>query len=221
LLVAGVVVFAYPRIAQWHYAKEARRIIEKFDESAADLNRGTAESTVDLTGLHKAMQAYNQVIYEEKQENLNDIFAYQVASFDLAQWGLEENLVGYIEVPRMRVQLPIYLGATDSNMSRGAVHLSQTSLPIGGKNTNSVIAAHRGWSTAAMFRDIEYLQTGDEIFITNLWETLTYRVTEIKVIDPSDIHEVRIQSDKDMVTLLTCHPYAQNYQRYIVYCERD
>ena len=90
-------------------------------------------------------------------------------------------------------------------------------MPIGGQNTNCVIAAHR---MGGFFGDIELLQIGDLIRITNLWETLTYRVAKITVIDPYDTDKIKIIPGKDMITLLTCHPYWSNRTRYIVYCER-
>ena len=120
----------------------------------------------------------------------------------------------------MEVELPILLGANTENMKEGAVHLTETSYPVGGENTNCVLAAHRGSSRAAMFRDIEILEIGDEIIIRNFRETLTYRVAELRVISPTDVQELLIQPGRDLVTLITCHPYRHNDQRYVVYCER-
>ena len=108
----------------------------------------------------------------------------------------------------------------EENMSKGAAQLTETSMPIGGNNTNMAVVAHRGYSYAKMFREIEKLKIGDEIFITNFWETMTYKVERIEVISPDEIDKIRIQEGKDMVTLVTCHPYPHNYQRYLVYCER-
>ena len=104
---------------------------------------------------------------------------------------------------------------------KGAGHLSETSIPIGGNNTNSVIAAHRGMKSHPMFRDIENLSIGDEVKITNMWDELIYKVVETKVINPDEISEVLIQEGRDLITLITCHPYTKNYQRYVVYCERQ
>ena len=99
--------------------------------------------------------------------------------------------------------------------------MSQTSLPIGGIDTNCVIAGHRGYSGASYFRYIEKLSVGDSVTITNLWESLHYRVSEIKIIDPYDVDEILIQEGRELITLLTCHPYASGgRQRYVVYCER-
>ena len=105
-------------------------------------------------------------------------------------------------------------------MYKGATHLSQTSIPIGGNNTNSVIAAHRGLIRNKMFRNIDKLGNGDIIKINNMWGELTYKVIKTEVIHPTNINEILIQKDKDLITLVTCHPYRVNTHRYIVICER-
>ena len=222
VLIAGIGVMAFPYIQQWIYDKNARSTAGEFDEWRQELleKADGATGVPYLQELYAAMQVYNLDLYENGQEGFRDAWSYQEASFDLMEWGLKDDMVGYINIPRMNVKLPVYLGATTENMKRGAVHLSQTSLPIGGENTNCVIAAHRGYSGAAMFRDIEALEIGDEITITNLWTTMTYRVAELKVIRPNETGEVLIQDGRDLVTLITCHPYRYNYQRYVVYCER-
>ena len=127
-----------------------------------------------------------------------------------------------ISIPAINLSMPIYLGATDAHLTAGAAQLSQTSLPIGGTNTNCVIAGHRGYNGAAYFRNITELQPGDVIQITNLWETLTYTVKTTDIIEPYDVEKILIREGKDMITLLTCHPYASGgKQRYVVYCERE
>ena len=106
-------------------------------------------------------------------------------------------------------------------MADGAAQLCQTSLRIGGENTNCVIAGHRGWRGASYFRYIEKLRIGDEVRITNLWETLHYRVVDIQIIAPYEVERILIQEGRDLITLLTCHPYASGgKQRYLVFCER-
>lgn len=223
LLTAGVAVLLYPHVMQKLYDRDAREKIESFDRQREE-EKGQGEDggkeEAYLPELYAAMQAYNRDLYENGKAGFRDAWSYQTPSFDLTEWGLPDNMVGYIDIPRMGVELPLYLGADEENMRRGAVHLSQTSLPIGGENTNCVIAAHRGYAKAAMFRDIEELRTGDRLTVTNLWETLTYQVVETKVILPTDTEEVLIQEGRDLVTLITCHPYRHNYQRYVVYCER-
>lgn len=127
--------------------------------------------------------------------------------------------MGYVTIPAIDEELPLYLGADEENLSKGAAVLAKTSMPVGGTNTNCVIAAHRGYGGVAMFRDIEELSVGDKVYVTNLWETLTYEVVRIIVIRPDDLDAVKIVEGEDMVTLVTCHPYPHNYQRYVVYCQ--
>ncbi len=94
-------------------------------------------------------------------------------------------------------------------------------VPIGGVNTNCVIAGHRGWYGADYFRHIDRLQAGDMVTITNLWETLTYTVVDIQIIQPHEAEKIKIQPGRDLLTLITCHPYASGgRQRLVIYCER-
>ena len=231
--LAGLTIFLWPELVGAHLNYQAHvAVSEFFDMSAATENDNdvtfeyvdgpTASPTPrPYAELYEAMQQYNAQIYESGQAGLTDAWAYQQASFDLTAYGVEDGAMGVISIPKMDVELPIYLGATYDNMAKGAVHLSQTSLPIGGIDTNCVIAAHRGWYGAPYFRYIDLLEAGDEVYITNLWETLTYEVTSIKVIEPNDIDEILIQPGRDMLTLLTCHPYASGGRyRYVVYCDR-
>ncbi len=172
--------------------------------------------------LWEDMNSYNETIYAEEQAGLKNKASYRNPSFLLSDYGLESEVFGVVQIPKLEIQLPIYLGATTDHMSKGAAHLSQTSLPIGGKNTNCVIAGHCGWEGAAYFRYISELKPGDEIFITNLWETLTYTVTESKIIEPNETDNILIQEGRDMLTLLTCHPYASGgRQRLLVFCDRE
>ena len=126
-----------------------------------------------------------------------------------------------MNIPSIRITLPIYLGANNSNMKLGAAHLTGTSYPIGGNNTNSVIAAHRGFYKTLMFRHIDRIKIGDKLYIKNFKETLTYRAVKIDIIDSKNINSLVIQDNRDMITIISCHPYPFNYQRYFVYFERD
>jgi len=120
----------------------------------------------------------------------------------------------------MNIRIPIFAGAHDGNMLRGAAHLTQSSLPVGGINSNAVITAHRGLSRARMFRDIEDMQEGDYIYITNFYQTLRYRVFYMRVIEDYEVDFLKIQPGRDLITLKTCHPYRLNHQRFLVYAER-
>ncbi len=171
--------------------------------------------------LYRELIRHNEALYQTGQSAFVEPFSYEQPEVDLSSNGLENNVIEFISIEKMDIRLPILLGANEENMKKGAAHLTNTSYPVGGGNTNCVLAAHRGYSRTAMFRDIELLEPGDKVVIENFRERLTYRVEETKVIDPEEIDEVLIQEGKDMVTLITCHPYGENRQRYVVYCTRN
>lgn len=168
------------------------------------------------------MKAYNKAIFREGQKGLSDPSAYEGSCFRLSDYGLDSEVFGVLSIPKLDLQMPIYMGAAKENMAAGAAVMGQTSLPIGGSDTNCVLAGHRGWNGAAYFLYINQLEPGDTVTVTNLWETLNYQVKETKVIDPNDVEAILIQPGRELLTLLTCHPPASGgKQRYLVFCERD
>ena len=236
IFAAGLGVLLYPSlqgaITDHRIVQEAHEFLEMLETIPTKPEAEATEPTeptepietepVLYPELLNAMQSYNQQIWEEKQAGLCDPWSYEQPSFTLGDYGLEDEVFGVITIPRLQLEMPIYLGATYKHMADGAAHLSQTSLPIGGENTNCVIAGHRGWGGASYFRYITELEAGDEVIITNLWGELRYTVTETKIIDPNDVEEILIQQDRELLTLLTCHPYASGGKyRYVVYCERN
>lgn len=243
VLIAGLGILLYPHFNGWITDYQLRMEAEKFlsyvdtaptiptesTEPSIPASTGTeptepeeTETPILYPELLEAMQNYNREIWEQRQVGLCDPWAYTQPSFKLGEYGLEDEVFGVITIPKLDIELPIYLGATNKHMADGAAHLSQTSIPVGGENTNSVIAGHRGYRGAAYFRYITELKPGDEIIITNLWGQLRYTVVETKIIDPNDVDEILIQENRELLTLLTCHPYASGgKQRYVVYCERN
>lgn len=232
LLLSGLGLLFYPSVNAWLEERKIGQHVGAFRNTVTDLQQScgktapaatapAGESTIPYAGLLEAMERYNESIFSDRQAELRDPWSYQAPVFDLAEYGIENGVVGILSIPKMDLELPIYLGATSEHLAGGAAQLSQTSLPIGGNNTNCVLAGHRGWYGAPFFRHIELLEIGDKIMITNLWETLNYTVSEIKVIEPYEIDKILIQPDRDLVTLLTCHPYGSGGRyRYVVYCER-
>ena len=234
VFLVGFAICAFPFIQNIvmdnQLRQEAQDFFERLDPSTIPTDPvGTEESQPTDPTLppreHEAlwddMLAYNQRIWDEKQAGLCDPWSYQQPSFTLGEYGLDEEVFGVITIPALDLEMPLYLGATSAHMAKGAAHLSQTSLPVGGMNTNCVIAGHRGYSGAAFFRYVPELKPGDEVIITNLWETMTYVVTETKIIMPNEVDQILIQEGREMITLLTCHPYASGgKQRYLVFCDR-
>lgn len=223
LFLAGASLLLYPHARSLMSEYENGQEISRFQDEKLRIEQGSGQegsTGTDYGGLLQQMQEYNASIYENGQSGLVDAWSYEQNPFDLQASGLPDDMVGYITIDAMDLRMPLYVGASRENMLKGAVVLGQTSMPIGGENTNCVIAAHRGNGGIPMFREIEVLQAGDKVEITNLWETIEYQVEKCIVIEPDDVDAVKILPGEDMVTLITCHPYPQNYQRYVVYCRR-
>jgi sortase A len=127
-----------------------------------------------------------------------------------------DGVMGEIKIPKIKVDLPIGHGTDDKTLEDGAGHTRQTSLPIGGSSTHSLIIAHRGLPRAEMFTRLDELQLGDVFTITVLDKTLTYQIDKISVVDPDDLSQISIIKGRDLVTLMTCTPYGVNTQRLLV-----
>ena len=171
--------------------------------------------------LYEMIVEYNQYLYETNQVNLTTLEAMEEVDFSLVEHGrFTEEMIGYITIEAINLSLPIFSGSSESHMLRGAAHLTQSSMPVGGINTNAVITAHRGLSRARMFNDIVHLVYGDVIVITNFYGTLRYAVVGTRVILPYLHESVLIQEGRDMLTIFTCYPYRVNTHRFLVYAER-
>lgn len=223
LIVSGLGVLLYPQFTAFLYRQNVAKQKEAFLEqihSNAQVGEASAAPSPELEALYQELKRQNEELFEEMQRDLNDPFSYQQPAVSLAQYGLTDNVIGFLSIEKMGIELPIYLGANEQNLSLGAAHLTETSYPIGGENTNCVLAAHRGYSKAPMFRQIQLLEPGDVVSIQNFRETLQYQVVETEVILPTQVDHLLIRPGQDMLTLITCHPYPTNTHRYVVYCQR-
>lgn len=233
LLLVGLYLFLYPVVSGYLSERNSKKAIQKFESikeehlKVIQTELRQEAETLELSyikkkdELYQELENHNKNIYENGQAELKDAWSYEQAGIDLSEYGIEDNIIGVLRIPKMNdLEMPILLGATYRNMATGAVLLGETSVPIGGNHTNSVIAGHRGWNGASFFIDIEALEIGDLVYVENLWENLTYEVSEIKVILPNEISQILIQEDKELLTLITCHPYGNNSHRYVVYCSR-
>lgn len=230
LYLGGLFVYAIPDLQKIVLQKENEKAVEHFKEEVEGSQQDKSSEETDPTSvdsnqipenaqLYQEMQAYNQQIFSDGQSGLTDPWSYEQETLDLSKYGIDDGMIGILDIPKMDVTLPLYLGATQEKMAKGAVMLGQTSFPVQGTDSNCVIAAHRGWKGIPMFREIERLEIGDELTIQNCQETLTYRVSEIEIILPDESDKIMIQPGRNMVTLMTCHPYTQNSRRYVVYCD--
>ena len=215
LLLSGCIILLYPSLNGLWVDYPMRRNAEAF-RSYVVLSQGVPEQEAShvvnpqpepmqpqsqLPSEHPQlwldMKAYNEDIFREGQESLSNPTAYEKSSFRLSDYGLETEVFGVLSIPRLSLEMPIYLGASKQNMANGATVMGQTSLPIGGSNTNCVLAGHRGWNGAAYFLYINQLEPGDTVTVTNLWETLTYEVVETRAISPNDVDAIHIQPNRE------------------------
>ena len=126
------------------------------------------------------------------------------------------GMIGYVTVPKIGQELPLYHGTSDSVLSTAVGHFQGTSLPIGGETTHSVVSAHRGLPTAVLFTHLDRMEEGDIFFFTILDRTITYEVDQIRIVEPDDVSLIQIEDGEDYCTLLTCTPYGINTQRLLV-----
>ena len=224
----GFMIFIYPIVTNYLYDKKVEKLEESFEkivklveENNTEENSNNNYKDIDFTSIYNLLNEENNKIYQDNQKTfLNQSISYEDTLIDLTSYGLNENIIGFLSIPSISVKLPIYLGANTGNMRYGAVHLTGTSYPIGGVNTNSVIAAHRGYYKALMFRHIDKINIGDTLYIKNFKETLEYKAVRTDIIKPSELNKLTIEEGKDMITIISCHPFPHNYERYVVYFER-
>lgn len=228
IYLVGMGILLYPAINNYYTSKRMESSVESFygTESGTDSTEATqaaqeTEPPTPYPELLEMLEAYNRELYEDDQSKLSSLAATEQPGVLFSVSGQTGDVFGVLSIPKLEMEMPLYLGATDKHMADGAAQLGQTSIPIGGENTNAVIAGHRGYNGAPYFRYVPELQVGDSVDITNLWGTLHYSVVETKIIQPNDIDAIKIQPGRDLITLLTCHPYASGgRQRFLVICER-
>lgn len=171
----------------------------------------------DLAGELAKAEAYNASLNGTNiAQSLRDNDGKQLPEYEDLLNLNGDGIMGTIEIPVIQVKLPVYHYATDDVLDKGAGHLAGSSLPVGGKGTHALISAHRGLPTARMFTDLDKLDKGDVFYLHVLGRDLAYEVDQIKTVDPENVSDLSIDSDRDYVTLITCTPYGVNTQRLLV-----
>lgn len=226
LLVVGAVLLFWTDLAglrnqvafdeRIEFVSEVRSCLAGSDASSQEV----AVAAESLAAAHDVLEAYNAKV-AAGETVVNDSFSGNQEQESLSALVAGDGLVGSVSIPAMNCRLPLYFGATYDNLAQGAAVVSGTSFPLGSTSSNCVIAAHRGWNSAAFFRDIEDISEGDELTVETPWGKYRYHAVGFVVIDPNDTDAVRVFPGMDMVTLVTCHPYGQNAQRYVAYFERE
>lgn len=212
VFLVGVGVLTYPLISSMVNNSQARRSGVEYKEKAEKFNNE------ELDALLAEAEKYNESLHKVILTDPFDEESYNLIgqNYTEALWMDDNGLIGYVEIPKIDVYLPIYHGTSLEVLSMGAGHLEHTSLPIGGEGTHSVISAHSAWPGQTFFDYLETLGEGDEFYIHVLNMTLKYEVDQIKVVLPEDTKDLYIVDGEDYVTLLTCTPYSVNTHRLLV-----
>lgn len=211
LLLVGLSVMLYPTISDWWNSKTQSRAVATYQKAANDLSDKENEEILsrarkyneEIAKLARPFVDYDQV---KGYEDILDITG--------------TGVMGYISIPTIRVELPIYHGTSDGVLNVAVGHLQGSSLPVGGADTHSVISAHRGLPSAKLFSDLDKLAEGDEFTITVLKEVYTYEVEAVYIVLPNEMDKLNIIPGEDHVTLTTCTPYGVNSHRLLVRAKR-
>lgn len=188
-------------------------------DTSAPATGGThpTDGGTSFDAAYQFLLAYNERVIAGTAGVVNDPWGIGSNEDAFKGVGLDNAVVGVLRVPRLNVEAPLLLGASNDHLARGACIISGTSAPLGQESSNVAIAGHRG----DIFRDIEDIQLGDTLTIETRWGTLEYRAVEFRAIAPDDTAAVGVQPHRDLVTLLSCHPYGISDQRYLAIFERS
>ena len=205
--LVGICILLYPAISDYWNSKTQSRAIVDYESVLKDMDKE------DYAAIFSTANAYNQALAELGNPLINHT---QIPGYTEALRISESNMMGYLKIERIGVELPIYHGTSDEVLNKGVGHLEGSSLPVGGENTHCVMSAHRGLPSAKLFTDLDRMEKGDTFQIVVLDQVLTYQVDQIKVIEPNDISDLQIIPGGDYCTLFTCTPYGINTHRLLV-----
>lgn len=212
ILLAAFSVVLYPTVSEYLYEKNSTRVISKYDAESVRLSREEQQKMLDDA------EAYNRELVGKAEPV--DAFSADTKETERRYQELlkldSSGMMGYIKIPKINVQLPIYHGTSEAVLQAGAGHLEGTSLPVGGADTHTVISGHRGLKSKNLFTDLDQMTVGDIFYLKVLNVTLAYEVDQVLTVLPEETEALRIEPGKDLATLVTCTPYAVNTHRLLV-----
>lgn len=213
LLLIALLVCLYPVISNFTAVKYQSIVQTKYEKAVS--NMGSTE----LQKAKEAALAYNRTLIPGVADNLSfskEALKSAAENYDSLLNIRGDGIMGYVEIPKIAVNLPIYHGTGDDSLDRGVGHLLGSSLPVGGETSHAVLTAHSGLAGQRLFSDLDKLKCGDTFYIHTLDETMAYMVLEINTVLPEDTSKLVITPDNDVCTLVTCTPYGVNTHRLIV-----
>ena len=211
--VGGLAISLYPLVSNMQARKSQVNVISNYQSEIDNSNEEKIAQEKDLAYTYN--RKLNQTIilsdpFDPNAISMADEQYYEILNF------ADDGVMGYIKIPRINVNLPIYHGTDSEHMLKGVGHLVGTSFPIGGIDSHSVLSAHSGLSSADLFTNLIDLENGDLFYVYVLDEILAYEVDNIKVVEPTETNDLRIVKGEDYVTLVTCTPFGINSHRLLV-----
>lgn len=212
VLVVAFAVLLYPTVSSYVNEKNGSKVVSNYDAESVRLSNAEKEKMLEDA------RAYNKEMLSNI--DLIDPFSQGETSIDERYESLlnldGSGMMGYIRIPKIKVEIPIYHGTSESVLQAGVGHFWGTSLPVGGESTHTVLTGHRGLPTKTLFTNMDKLVEGDVFYIKVLDETLAYKVDQILTVLPEETEALSIVPGKDYATLVTCTPYAINTHRLLV-----
>ena len=207
-LVIGTVLLVYPSASDYWNSFHQSQSIMGYAEQVAQM------SAAEYARFISEAEAYNAEL--AKNGNEWHMSEAQKKEYESRLTFSSTGVMGYIDIPKISVKLPIYHGTSESVLQTSIGHLAETSLPVGGKGSHCVLSGHRGLPSSKLFSDLDKMVQGDTFTLSVLNETYTYQVDQIRVVEPTDLRELTIRPDMDLCTLVTCTPYGINSHRLLV-----
>ena len=205
--LVGICILLYPAFSDFWNSKTQSKAISNYESVLENLK------PEDYTAIFEEAYAYNQALYETRYPLVD---YKNVPGYNETLSITDNDMIGYVKIDRIGVELPIYHGTSEDVLNKGVGHLEGSSLPVGGENTHSVMSAHRGLPSSKLFTDLDRLEIGDTFQIIILDQVLTYQVDQIKIVEPKDVFDLQIIEGGDYCTLFTCTPYGVNTHRLLV-----
>ncbi len=207
----ALAVTVYPLVSNYTAEKYRSLIETRYNKAIEKLD------TSELDAARKAAQEYNEALLASEEEPYTKAALAKAAeNYDDLLNVQGDGLMGYVDIPAIHVNLPIYHGTEEDTLERGTGHLLGSSLPVGGKGCHTVITGHSGLAGQKIFSDLDQLQIGDVFYLRVLGETYAYMVLEINKVLPEDSSKLTANPSLDSCTLLTCTPYGVNTHRLLV-----
>lgn len=202
----GLSILLYPSLSNLYNKKSQSRAIVDYESLLNNIN------TDEYLTMIEEAEEYNKKLYKLQ----NPFYTYDTIKGYNEILNVDDGMMGYIEIKKIKVELPIYHGTSEQTLSKAVGHLEGTTLPIGGTGTHSVLSAHRGLPSADLFTDLDRLEKGDTFTLKILDRELTYEIDNIVIVKPSEIDNLKIDKNQDYVTIMTCTPYGINSHRLLV-----